>query len=138
MVSVKHPPPHCPLLPPRARPLRTQRPFPCHAAPHRQPHRAALPSRASTLSTGTPLSTLPVAAMADTTLPPPRRHQEEVTVGLDFISHGRKGRLAHAGLFVLDVLSRPKLAGYRSPQPSRPWLPAPLCLKCFRRFQLTF
>jgi hypothetical protein len=109
----------------RAVPFPHRAPVPCaHSAlppavPHPIAGRTAPPSRTSTLSTGTQV-------------------QEEIAAGLDFISRGRKGRPAHAGLFVLNVPSRPELASYRIPQPGRPWLSATPCLKCFRRFQLMF
>jgi hypothetical protein len=136
-----------PLL--HTRPSHTQRPSPCRVAPHLRPRR------------GTILHVNPIHRCAPvhlacrghgghhatTTLTPPRGGRRQSRLHLPWQEGkayvrwavcGGKGRPTYAELFILDVPFEPKLAGYRSPQSGRPWLPATPCLKCFRHFQLMF
>jgi hypothetical protein len=130
---------HASALPHSASP----RPLPHHAtilhARHAfpLPHRSPLPAipRLAPIHRCAPIH-LTIAAMAGTTLAPPRRHHKEVIAGPDFVSRARlktprqEGRPAQLGC-LLWTFPRPKLAGYHSPPPGRPG-PSPMPFKCFR------
>jgi hypothetical protein len=132
--------------------------LPHSASPRPLPHRATIlhARHAFPLPHCTPLPAIPrlapihrhapihltIAAMAGTTLAPPRRHHKEVVVGPDFVSRARpktprqEGRPAQLGC-LLWTFPRPKLASYRSPPPRRPGS-SPMSFKCSRCFRLMF